>query len=126
MIGTSHPDWTVRDAVLGKLVWMVPPLPEKNNAKFKFQMWRRLKKMIEKGFCVDSACPSIHGYVPAEILVPKVVGDLCGIDKVPVGEDGCVLRCGHSYHEACLAAWIGEGREDCPDCRGTPIEFTRA
>lgn len=122
----GRPDWTVRcirDAVIGSLVWMVPP--GQYDARFKFRMWRRLRKMLAKGYCVNSEAPSVYGYVPAE-MIPLPAGGVCCVDGKAVGSDGGAMRCGHLFHEECLTKWIDAGHHDCPVCIGTPIEFTRA
>ena len=54
-----------------------------------------------------------------ETKVVEVAGEGCAVCLAGVveGEEVAVLVCGHTFHSACLARWVGGGHFSCPYCR---------
>lgn len=124
--------WTltcIRDAIEGKLCWMIPDkavkhLTPKSYNEFRNKMDERYQKMIAKGFgprCSTLSafsCQELKRYTPSPSC-------LCAICKEEYSEtcakDRVLLHCNHHFHTECIDSWVSSGRyhSTCPICRET-------
>ena len=48
----------------------------------------------------------------------------CIICMEKIGEEECLLNCGHGYHYECIKEWAyTRGNNSCPQCRGAIIDY---
>ena len=59
---------------------------------------------------------------PAIVAMPSLdsepAEEICSIclSELSCGDSGAT-QCGHKFHAACLATWVGLGHHSCPECR---------
>ena len=118
-----------------KSVGMVSRVPKSNMVTSPFFT---LKSVIfKKGYCTYSVvlalnrcCRSAKGalgekatfdlsLLAVETGVVEEAGEGCAVCLAGLaeGEEVAVLGCGHTFHAACMARWVGEGHFSCPYCR---------
>ena len=123
-------NWTsrcIRDALEGKLTWMVPDtlvkrMGPKEYTTFCTKMNERRDKMVKKGF---NSITDSFGLFNGQCLkgYQYANDDLCAICKEIYTEKPdkttLVLGCTHHFHIDCVDNWVTSGRYhiSCPVCR---------
>ena len=109
-ITTSGP---ITDRVRLRLVQNGEALPDKVVVGEEARTWRSL---ITSGR--EVAISNLHQR-QVDVVVNEEAGERCMVCLCQQGgwEEVAELRCRHSFHAACLARWLAEGRSTCPVCR---------